>query len=87
MIKWRENSRGNITYIFPKIIQGFTIKENYKGHCHVIMWGVGGLEWYLGNFSNAKNANAFIEAIWTKISINDNSIIDLDEIRRNYGQN
>lgn len=26
-----KNLRGNITYILLKVLQGFTIKENYKG--------------------------------------------------------
>lgn len=83
----RETSKANTTYIFPKIVQGFTVKENYKGHCHVLMWGQGGLECYLGSFPNEKIVDAFIEDIWNRIKADDNSIIDLDELGRNYGQN
>lgn len=84
-----KNLRGNITYILLKVLQGFTIKENYKGHCHVLMQCEGGVEWYLGNFSNKKTATAFIESVWDKIKANEGNIIDIDEIKRGnlYGQN
>lgn len=49
----------------------------------------GGVEWYLGNFSNKKTATAFIESVWDKIKANEGNIIDIDEIKRGnlYGQN